>query len=65
VHIAFAAIDPLRHLDQRHEAAHLEIPPRTGLDAGVARLSRQHRQPADLELRTRAHEEIGAPRRGD
>jgi hypothetical protein len=50
VHVAHRAIDARGLFQQPDEAGGLEVSRLPGLDAGIARLALQQRQPADLEV---------------
>ena len=65
VHVALGAIEPRRFLEHRHIARRLEIAGLAGLDRRVARLLRDEREPADLELGAGRDDEIGAARPRD
>ena len=65
MHVALRPVDALRNLEAPHEVRGQEMPGRAGLDVRVARAPQQQRQPADLEVRTAADEQVRATGGGD
>jgi hypothetical protein len=57
--VAERAVQARRPVAQPDGARRLEISGLTGLDARIARLRLHQRQPANLELGTRAHDQVG------
>ena len=65
MHVAFGAVEARRLFQHRHVARGLEVAGLARLDLRIARLLRDQRQPADLELGAGGDDEIGVARARD
>src|ERR1019366_7837904 len=65
VDVALRAIQHLGNFQLRNELRSFQESRRYRLDFGVSRLREQQRYPADLQLRTRTHYEVGVARPRD
>ncbi len=61
VDVPLGAIEPRRYLQHRHVVARHQVPRLSRLNPAVGSLTKNQRQPADLEVRAGAHEQLGAP----
>jgi hypothetical protein len=65
VDISIRAVQARRHFEETHRAGGFKITGLAGLDAGIARLAKDNRHPADFEFGARADDQISHARAGD
>ena len=65
MNVTFAAVEPRRDFQPRHQGSGFQVARLSRRYLCVARLLQQNRQPADLEFQPGADQQVGVARSGD